>query len=203
MGMFSRRVDARVVALSWKRTVVVEQGHWYARRTAWKPRGDNVRNLRTVHDVEPDIVGGQGFRKGGAARMQQSRAHEVMADHTYFEYEEFEWRKYRSFTAKGDGTADVSWPDVTLEPDQRISERREAYHARFSARADGGEREYAAELDQATWRSLRIGRKCRLKVGALSDEVKQVTRQLSAQSPGCPDPVGRASAEFGDRAPES
>lgn len=42
--------------------------------------------------------------------------------------------------------------------------------AKFSAGADG----YTAELDEATWRKLRIGRRCRLTVGAFSDEVKEV-----------------------------
>lgn len=71
----------------------------------------------------------------------------------------------------------VRWPEYTLEPEQRISERRETYHARFSvdADADGGEREYVTELDEATWRTLEVGLKCRLKVSGFSDEVKQVT----------------------------
>ncbi|HEY2270989.1 MAG TPA: hypothetical protein VGI96_50835 [Streptosporangiaceae bacterium] len=112
--------------------------------------------------------------------MPSSKTHEVMTKHTYFEYEEFEWHKYRSFSAKGDGTADVRWPEYALEPDQRISERRETYHARFSvdadadADADGGEREFVTELDEATWRTLEVGLKCRLKVSGFSDEVKQV-----------------------------
>jgi hypothetical protein len=117
MNVFSRNVDAVVVALSWKRTVVVEQGHWESRCTAWKPHGDNVRNLRTVQDVEPDIVGSVSYRQAGAS-MPQSKSHEVMTKHTYFEYEEFEWRKHRSFSAKGDSPADVRWPEYTLEPDQ-------------------------------------------------------------------------------------
>ena len=71
-----------------------------------------------------------------------------MAEHTYFEYEEFEWHRYRSFSAKGDTPADVRWPECTLEPDQRISERRETYHAKFSA--NDGDDEYATELDEAT-----------------------------------------------------
>jgi hypothetical protein len=173
MNVFSRSVDAAVVALSWKRTVVIEQGRWESRRTAWKPHGDNVRNLRTVHDEEPDIVGGGRFSQAGAS-MPQSKAHEVMAKHTYFEYEEFEWRKHRSFSAKGDSPADVRWPEYTLEPDQRISERRETYHAKFSVDADGGEDEHLTELDEATWRTLEVGLRYRLKMGAFSDEVKQV-----------------------------
>jgi hypothetical protein len=56
MRVFSRHVTAAVVALTWKRTVVIEQGRWEHRRTPWKPHGENVRNLRTVQDVEPDIV---------------------------------------------------------------------------------------------------------------------------------------------------
>jgi hypothetical protein len=63
---------------------------------------------------------------------------------------------------------------AALEPDQRISERRETYHARFSAGADGGADEYMTELDEATWRTLEVGLRCRLKVGAFRDEVKQV-----------------------------
>lgn len=166
--------------------MVIEQGHWDSRRTAWKPHGDNVRNLRTLHAVQPDIEGGRGYSRGGA-NMQPSRAHEVLEKHTYFEYEEFVWHKYRSFSARGDGTADVRWPEYTLEPDQRISERRETYHARFSpktgagahggaqAGTDDGADEYVTELDEATWRRLRVGRRCRLTMGAFSDEVKQVT----------------------------
>jgi hypothetical protein len=172
-AVFSRHVDARVTALSWTRTVVIERGRWETRRTAWKPHGDNVRNLHTVKTVESDIVGGASIR--GGASMPRGSAHEVMTNHTSFEYEEFGWHKYRSFSAKGNGTADVRWPEYALEPDQRISERRETYRAKFSAGPDDGGDEYTAALDEATWRKLRIGRKCRLTVGAFSDEVKQVT----------------------------
>jgi hypothetical protein len=174
MSVFARHVDAAVVALSWTRTVVIEQGRWHSRRTAWKPHADNVRNLRAVHKTEPEIVVEGTLRRAGAS-MPKGKSHEVMAEHTYFEYEEFQWHKYRSFSARGDSTAGVHWPEHTLEPDQRVSERRETYHAKFSVTADGGEREYLTELDQATWRTLKVGKKCRLAVGAFSDEVKQVT----------------------------
>jgi hypothetical protein len=172
VSVFSQHVDATVVALSWKRTVVIEQGHWASRSTSWKPHGDNIRNLRTVQDFEPDIVGGTRMSRAGAS-MPQSRTHEVMSKHTRFEYEELEWHRYRSFSADGDSTADVRWPEHALEPGQRISERRETYHAKFSASADGDE--YLTELDEATWRTLKVGLKCRLKMGSFSDEVKQVT----------------------------
>jgi hypothetical protein len=110
------------------------------------------------------------MRRAGAS-MPPSRAYEVLADHTQFEYEEFEWHKYRSFSAKGDSPADLHWPEHALEPDQRISERRETYHAKFSANAD----EYLTELDEVTWRTLKVGKRYRLTVGLLSDEVKQVS----------------------------
>jgi hypothetical protein len=162
-----------VTALSWRRTVVIEQGRWQSRRTDWKPHGDGVRNIRTVRVVEPDLIfDTHTDRKVGGAR--QSGSHEVMDKHTYFEYEEFRWSKYRSFSAQGDSPADVGWPEYTLGPDQRISERREAYRAKFSADGEDSEDEYAAELDEATWQSLKVGQRCRLKVGALSGEVKQV-----------------------------
>jgi hypothetical protein len=174
MRVFSRQVDAVVVALGWRRTVVVEQGRWRSRRTAWKPpHSDNVRNLRAVQKVEPDIEIEAGMRRAGAS-MPPSKSHEVLAKHTIFEYEEFEWRKFRSFSAKGDGPADVHWPEHALEADQRITERRETYHATFAVKGGDGD-EYLTELDEATWRRLRIGRRCRLKIGALGDEVKQVT----------------------------
>ena len=172
MSVLARHVDATVVSLTWKRTVVIEQGRWLSRSTSWKPHGDNVRNLRTVQRMEPDIVGG-GSRRGGGASMPKNRAYEVMAEHTHFEYEEFEWHKYRSFSARGDTSADVHWPEYTLEPDQRISERRETYHAKFSANADADE--YLTELDEATWRTLKVGKRYRLALGLLSDEVKQVS----------------------------
>jgi hypothetical protein len=177
MSVFSRHVDAVVVALSWKRTVVIEQGRWESRSTSWKPHGDNVRNLRTVQHMEPDIVGGRS-RGQDVARLPKNRSYEVMSEHTHFEYEEFDWHKYRSYSARGDSPADVHWPEHTLEPEQRISERRETYHAKFSADADGGADEYMTELDEATWRTLEVGLRCRPKVGALSDEVKQVTPVL-------------------------
>ena len=105
--------------------------------------------------------------------MPKNRAYEVMSEHTRFEYEEFEWRKYRTFSAKGDSPADLHWPEFTLEPDQRISERRETYHAKFSVNTDGDD--YITELDEATWRTLKVGKRYRLKVGLLSDEVQQVS----------------------------
>jgi hypothetical protein len=80
MGVLARHVDAVVVALSWKRTVVIEQGRWVSRSTSWKPHGDNVRNLRTVQRMEPDIVGGSSMRRAGAS-MPRSRSYEVMAEH--------------------------------------------------------------------------------------------------------------------------
>ena len=64
--MFSRQVDVVVTALSWRRTVVVEQGRWRSRRTAWKPaHGENVRNLRAVQKLEPDIEIEAGMRRAG------------------------------------------------------------------------------------------------------------------------------------------
>jgi hypothetical protein len=174
MTVFSRQVDAVVAALSWRRTVVVEQGRWRSRRTAWKPaHGHIVRNLRAVQKLEPDIEIEAGMRRAGAS-MPASKSHEVLAKHTIFEYEEFEWRKFRTFSAKGDGPSGVAWPEHTLEADQRITERRETYHATFTVKGGDGD-EYLTELDQATWRRLRIGRRCRLKIGAFDGEVKQVT----------------------------
>jgi len=173
MGVFARHVDAVLTGLSWKRTIVIEQGRWAARRTAWKPSGDQVRNLRTVHGAEPEIVGStRNDRVGPTTGLGQ--AHEVMAKTTYFEYEEYEWRKYRTFSAKGDSSGDVSWPEHALEPEQRITERRAVYHATFTAGPDRDE--HVAELDEATWRTLRVGHRYQLKLGPLSDEVKQVVR---------------------------
>lgn len=179
MSVFARHIQATLVALQWRRTVVVEQGLWESRSTAWKPHGDNVRNLRTVHGVEADIVGGGSMRRAGAS-MPDSRAREVVSQHTHFEYEELHWHMYRSFTAKGDGPADLRWPEYTLQPDQRISARRESYRATFSADGGGshgghGGGEFTAELDEATWRTLKVSRRYRLKVSAFNDEVKQVT----------------------------
>ena len=95
----------------------------------------------------------------------------VLAKHTSFEYEEFTWARHRSFSASGDGPADVHWPEQDIEDSQRVSERREAYRATFSA----GDDEYLTELDEATWRRLRTGKRYRLKVSTLSGEVKEVS----------------------------
>jgi hypothetical protein len=162
-----------VVALSWKRTVVIEQGRWVSRSTAWKPNGDNVRNLRAVQRMEADLVAEQNIRRSSRRGMPKSKIG-VMSEHTRFEYEEFEWRKYRTFSAKGDGPADLHWPEHTLEPEQRISERRETYQAKFSVNADSGAGEYQTELDETTWRTLKVGKRYRLKLGLRTDEVKQV-----------------------------
>src|ERR1700679_4230163 len=138
MRVFSRQVDVVGVALSWRRTVVVEQGRWRSRRTAWKPaHGATVRNLRAVQKLEPDIEIEAGMRRAGAS-VARRQSHEVLAKHTIFEYEEFEWHKFRTFSAKGDGPADVHWPEHTLEADQRITERRETYHATFWAKGSDG-----------------------------------------------------------------
>jgi hypothetical protein len=174
VAVFSRQVDVVVTALSWRRAVMVEQGRWRSRRTAWKPaHGANVRNLRVVRKLEGDIEIEAGMSRAGAS-MPASRSDEVFSKHTIFEYEEFEWRKYRTFSAKGEGTADVAWPGPALEADQRITERRESYQATFAVKGSD-EDEYVTELDEATWRRLRVGRRCRLKIGAFGDEVKEVT----------------------------
>jgi hypothetical protein len=192
--VFTRHVDAVVVALSWKRTVVIEQGRWEHRRTAWKPHGDNIRNLRTTHDAEPDIVLDATMRRAGAS-MPKSKTHEVMADHTYFEYEEFEWRRYRSFSATGENPAEVRWPDHALEPDQRIGERRAAYRVKFSV-ADGDDAELTTELDERTWRTLKVGRRYRLKVGAFSDEIKQVLPVADGRRPRLPRNIVRRTGTW-------
>lgn len=183
--MFSRPVDVVVTALNWRRTVVIGQGRWQSRRTDWKPHGEGVRNIRTVRVVEPDLIfDTHTDRRGGSAR--RSGSHEVMETHTYFEYEELRWHKYRSFSAQGEGPADVHWPEYALGPDQRISERREWYRAKFSVDGEDSEdREdgYAAELDETTWQTLKVGLRCRLKVGALSGEVKRVI-PLAAKNDG-------------------
>ena len=168
--MFARHVVATVVALSWKRTVVIEHGRWQSRHTTWKPYGDNIRNLRTVRSVEPEIAFNERVR-GAAPLLPSTSSHEVMAKHTSFEYEEFVWSGHRTFSASGDGTADVRWPEHALEDGQRVSERREVYRATFSA----GEDEYLTELDWATWRRLRAGMRYRLKISTLSGEIKQVS----------------------------
>ena len=152
--------------------MVIEQGRWVARSTAWKPHGNNVRNLRTVQRMEADLVAERNRRRSTRPGMPKDRTG-VLSEHTHFEYEEFEWRKYRTFSAKGDSPADLHWPEYTLEPDQRISERRETYHAKFSANADADE--YLTELDESTWRTLKVGKRYRLTVGLLSDEVKHVS----------------------------
>lgn len=172
MSVFGRQVEARVTSLAWRRTVVVEQGFWEFRRTSWKPHGDGVRNVQALHDTQPDIVGGSRSSRRPSMAPSRNPAREVLAEHTYFEYEERVWRKHRSLTAKGDSPADLHWPEYELGPDQRIAERRESYRATFAAK-DGDE--FTADLDEQTWRSLkRVGRLVRLKVGGLSQEVKHV-----------------------------
>ena len=99
--MFARHVVATVVALSWKRTVVIEHGRWKSRRTAWKPHGDNIRNLRAVRSTELDIVFDNINVDRAGQRPDRTRA--VLAKQTSFEYEELEWRRPRSFSASGDG----------------------------------------------------------------------------------------------------
>src|ERR1700761_8783584 len=162
VSVFSGHVDVVVTALSWRRTVVIEQGRWQPRRTDWKPHGDGVRNIRTVRVVEPGLIFDTHTDRGGGS-ARRSGSHEVMDKHTYFEYEELRWHKYRSFSSQGDSAAGVCWPEYALGPDQRISERREAYRARFSAGGGDGQDEYTAELGEATWRTLAVGLPCRLK----------------------------------------
>jgi hypothetical protein len=115
--------------------------------------------------------------------MPPSKTREVMSKYTNFEYEEFEWHRYRSFSAKGDSPADVCWPEYTLEPDQRISERRGSYHAKFAIDAGGGADEYRADLDEVMWRTLKVGLKCRLKTGAFGGGLPSAVGILLLGSP--------------------
>lgn len=175
MSLFGRHVDATVVALEWKRSIVIEQGRWRFRRTAWKPHGDNIRNLRKVRVDELEIR--FDTTSLGRASYRSSDSRPVSAEHTYFEYEELEWHRYRSFSATGSGPVGVEWPDHPLDASQRISERRETYRATFCAEAEdgeGSEDEYVTKLDEVTWRALTVGLRCRLTLSALGD-VKHVT----------------------------
>jgi hypothetical protein len=179
MSLFSRQRDAVVTALSWSRTVTVEQGRWEHRRTPWKPgHGATVRNLRTVHVTEADVVGpqGGGGRPWGSQGIggPDRRSREVVERHTYFEYEELTWHKYRSFSARGDGPDSLRPPEPALTADQRVSGRREAYRATFAA-GPGDDDTFTAEVDEATFRALAVGRRCRLRVGMLAGDVRQVT----------------------------
>ena len=170
--MFGRYVEARVTSLAWRRTVVIEQGFWEFRRTSWKPRGGNVRNIETIHSTEPDIVGGGRNPERPTMAPSRNPAHEVLGKHTYYEYQELVWRKHRSLSAKGDSPAGLHWPEYTLGPDQRVAERRQSYRATFAVK--GTQDELTTELDEQTWRSLkRVGRLARLRVN-LNHEVKHV-----------------------------
>ena len=122
--------------------------------------------------VEPDLIfDTHTDRRGGSAR--QSGSHEVMDKHTYSSTRSSGGASTGRSVPKGTSPADVRWPEHTLGPDQRVSERREAYRAKFSACGEDSEDEYAVELDEATWQTLKVGQRCRLKVGTLSGEVKQ------------------------------
>ena len=149
---------------------MVEQGHWESRRRPSRPPGkETIRNVQVVKVLESETaVDGSSMGDGYSGPGVSSR--DVLAKHTYFEYEELTWRKYRSFRVNGDTSDDVRWPEPDLAPGQRVSERREAYRAKFAVGAE----EYRAELDEATWRKLRVGQRCRLELSALTDEVKKV-----------------------------
>ena len=71
MSVFARHIQATLVALKWRRTVAIERGVWASSSTAWKPHGNNVRNLRTLHSNEPDIVGGANW-SGRTGAMHKS-----------------------------------------------------------------------------------------------------------------------------------
>ena len=51
--------------------MVIEQVRWHSHRTAWKPHGDNARNLRTVQDTEPDIVVEGNLRWAGGEHAEE------------------------------------------------------------------------------------------------------------------------------------
>jgi hypothetical protein len=72
---FARHIQATLVTLNWRRTVVIERGVWESRSAAWKPHGNNVRNLRTLHSNEPGIVGGANWSgRPGALQPSVQRA---------------------------------------------------------------------------------------------------------------------------------
>ena len=75
---------------------------------------------------------------------------------------------------RGTSLRPLSGVSLTLIADQRVSGRREAYRATFAS-GPGDDDAFTAEVDEATFRTLAVGRRCRLKRGALAGDGRQVT----------------------------
>jgi hypothetical protein len=95
---------------------------------------------------------------GGASRTQTE-----LRTRVYYTYEVREWRKSRVLRASGHGPGDVSWPDCTPEPGERVRHQVETYTLTFAAAG----RQYDKALAEEEWRAFAPGDACRLTLGLL------------------------------------
>lgn len=173
MALFGRRpVDALVISTTWTRTVQLERPEWVATRTNWGPPAE-ARNVKQhtetywASPTDPTPPGGQNM-PGNPTGVSPTRTE--LRTRVYYTYEVQEWHKGRSLNASGAGHGDVRWPDYTLEPGERVRERRETYSVAFTAEG----KQYEKTLPEAEWRAFSPGDACRLSLGLLGG-VKHVT----------------------------
>ena len=124
-------------------------------------------------EAHPDLL-------GSSQRPASHRQHEANArclrgatqlrTLVYYTYEALEWRTGRALNASGTGRDDVAWPEVILEPGERVRDKKETCTAAFAS----GDKTYQTTLPEQQWRALEPGGSCRLELGILGG-VKKVT----------------------------
>jgi hypothetical protein len=174
MALFrGRSVDALVTAVRWSRTVQLERLEWVAKRSDWGPP-EGARNVKQhtetywasptdpVSPSAPTMTGGPG------AGVSPTRTE--LRTRVYYTYEAQVWHKGRSLQASGYGGSDAKWPDYTLQPGERVRDRRETYSVTFTA----GDKQYEKEFPEQEWHAFAPGDACHLSLGLLGG-VKNAT----------------------------
>jgi hypothetical protein len=174
MALFrGRSVDALVTAVRWSRTVQLERLEWVAKRRDWGPP-EGARNVKQhtetywasptdpVSPSAPTMTGGPG------AGVSPTRTE--LRTRVYYTYEAQVWHKGRSLQASGYGGSDAKWPDYTLQPGERVRDRRETYSVTFTA----GDKQYEKEFPEQEWHAFAPGDACHLSLGLLGG-VKNAT----------------------------
>jgi hypothetical protein len=174
MALFhGRSVDALVTAVTWSRTVQLERLEWVAKRSDWGPP-DGARNVKQhtetywASPTDPVSPSGPTMTGGPGAGVSPTRTE--LRTRVYYTYEAQVWHKGRSLQASGYGGGDAKWPDYTLEPGERVRDRRETYSVTFTA----GDKQYEKAFPEQEWRAFAPGDACHLSLGLLGG-VKNAT----------------------------
>ncbi len=160
--------QATVTAMSWERSIQVEERRW-VKEDGWDlPRdarlirkGEEKKGTKKVQTgTEKVKVGkkdlGNGFFEDVYEDKPVYKEEPVYATKYYYEVQR--WFDDRTERSKGSGTDGLRWPDVRIGPNEREGTRTQTYKVTVQTAKDKKTYDYAAK-DEASYKRFTVGSK--------------------------------------------